>query len=99
MIVSSISLCFLTLFSFQEIEEETKLKNLRIAEITKGIMFYREYLGLDFEPVAQNKMRFIFTLLDPNDVSREFWFIVFIEPNKQFRSSSFYYFDQLCENI
>jgi small-conductance mechanosensitive channel len=67
-----------------EYEDEKKLKSLHLSEATKAITLYRENLGLEFERVCEDKLRFIFTLIDPKDVAREFWFTVFIDAAKHF---------------
>ncbi|GAX17091.1 kinetochore protein Spc25, fungi type [Fistulifera solaris] len=55
-------------------KQETEMsKETTIDDLTRGIINYK-YLGLDFERVPDDKLRFCFTQLDPSNPSRKFWF-------------------------
>lgn len=44
-------------------------------ELSRGISFYRR-LGLDFEKINDDKLRLVFTQIDPSDPDRQFRFNV-----------------------
>jgi hypothetical protein len=47
----------------------------QLNELTKGIAFYRR-LGLDFEKINDDRLRLVFSLIDPADPDRKFCFNV-----------------------
>ena len=47
----------------------------QLNELTRGISFYRR-LGLDFEKISDDKLRLVFTEIDPADPRRTFCFNV-----------------------
>jgi len=61
-----------------ELEEKERNKKLLMNELTKGLSFYRERLGLEFQRIGENRLRFIFTRIDPSKEEKEFQFSVFV---------------------
>lgn len=55
-----------------------------IRELQKSLSFYRKF-GLNFEKVANQKLRLTFTLIDPRDHAREFWFSLQVNGHDQYR--------------
>jgi hypothetical protein len=47
----------------------------QLQELTKGVAFYKR-LGLEFEKIHDERLRLVFTLIDPLDPSRPFAFNV-----------------------
>jgi len=46
-----------------------------IDDLTRGIL-NNKYLGLDFQKAEHDALRFVFTQIDPNESSREFYFTI-----------------------
>jgi kinetochore protein Spc25 len=69
----------------QEIDKQRRLfddvnkeKEYKTTELTLGRDFYRKYLALDFQRVDDNRLRFVFTHIDPANHERQFIFSVFV---------------------
>eukprot|EP00743_Colponemidia_sp_Colp-15_P002725 GILK01002951.1.p1 GENE.GILK01002951.1~~GILK01002951.1.p1 ORF type:complete len:245 (+),score=60.84 GILK01002951.1:57-737(+) len=63
------------------LQEKEKANSYRVAELTKGVQFYKERLGLDFQRVGDNRLRVVFTQIDPDQPNKEFWFSVHVNEN------------------
>ena len=64
-------------------DEAIKEKEYKTNELSLGRDFYRKYLGLDFQRIEEDRLRFVFNNIDPDDHARQFSFCVFInEKNK-----------------
>ncbi|CAB9496324.1 Kinetochore protein Spc25 [Seminavis robusta] len=50
-------------------------KNTTVDDLTRGIINYK-FLGLDFEKADNQKLRFSFTQIDPENPSRKCWFVL-----------------------
>jgi septal ring factor EnvC (AmiA/AmiB activator) len=75
----------------QEIEKEKRLfdevnkeKEYKTNELSLGRDFYRKYLSLDFQRVEDNRLRFVFTNIDPANHDRQFIFSVFINNSNKY---------------
>lgn len=55
----------------------------QLNELTKGISYYRK-LGLDFERMNDDRLRLVFTLIDPERPDAKFGFSVYITPNETY---------------
>lgn len=58
-----------------EYESREAEVRFQLQELSKGVAFYRR-LGLDFEKIADERLRLVFTLIDPLDPARAFSFNV-----------------------
>ena len=56
-------------------------RNLRMNEMSMGLPFYQDRLGLTFERLPNKALKFRFTLIDPENHSRPFEFAVRVEHN------------------
>mmetsp|Transcript_19704 Transcript_19704/g.41195 ORF Transcript_19704/g.41195 Transcript_19704/m.41195 type:complete len:241 (-) Transcript_19704:52-774(-) len=65
-------------------EKSELSKSKTVDLLTKSIVSYREGLGLEFERAAGNKLRLVFTSLDPNDHSRAFAFTVNVNESEEY---------------
>ncbi|KAL6073253.1 kinetochore-associated Ndc80 complex subunit spc25 [Balamuthia mandrillaris] len=63
-------------------KEKTKQYNMQ--ELTKGISYYRERLGLDFTRIGEDQLCCVFTLLDPADPDRQFRFSIYLDEESQY---------------
>lgn len=52
--------------------------------LTKSIVSYREGLSLDFERAAGNRLRLVFTNVDPSDVDRIFAFTINVNESEEY---------------
>lgn len=52
----------------------------QLSELTRGVSFYRQ-LGLDFEKIHDDKLRLVFSQVDPSDPGRKFAFTLWITPS------------------
>lgn len=59
-------------------DEVNKEKEYKTTELTLGRDFYRKHLALDFQRVDDNRLRFVFTHIDPANHDRQFIFSVFV---------------------
>jgi len=59
-------------------------KSGAVDKLTKAIVSYREGLSLEFERASGNKLRLVFTSLDPTDHSRAFAFTVNVNENEEY---------------
>eukprot|EP00164_Ancoracysta_twista_P003219 GFYU01004299.1.p1 GENE.GFYU01004299.1~~GFYU01004299.1.p1 ORF type:complete len:256 (-),score=92.24 GFYU01004299.1:398-1129(-) len=53
-------------------------------ELSRGVSFYEQYLGLSFERIGDEKLRFVFTCIDPANVDRRFSFTVTVNEKRQY---------------
>lgn len=53
-------------------------------DLTRGIHLYMA-LGLEFQKADGDCMKFVFTQIDPNDVSREFYFLMYVDANNMYQ--------------
>lgn len=74
------------------VREKEKEKNNSMGEVTKGITYYRERLGLDFQRLGQDRLRFVFIYLDPNDHGREFSFSLRVDTNNSYKGTFVHFF-------
>lgn len=51
----------------------------QLQELTRGVAFYRR-LGLEFDKIHDDKLRMVFTQVDPADPARRFAFTVWVTP-------------------
>ncbi|KNC47296.1 kinetochore protein Spc25 [Thecamonas trahens ATCC 50062] len=56
----------------------------RASELEKGIAFYRSRLGMRFESLSDQSLRFIFTSIDPLNYDREFFFALKVNSASQY---------------
>lgn len=58
-------------------------------ELSKGSSYYSTNLGLIFErfPDKPNQLRFTFTLIDPHDHNRPFYFVISVD-NEYYQGTS-----------
>ena len=68
-----------------EYDEALKEREYKTNELTLGRDFYRKYLGLDFQRVDDDRLRFVFTKIDPNAFERQFVFGVFIDQHNRYQ--------------
>ena len=68
----------------EEIARLTARNTSVLAELQKSLSFYRKF-GLNFEKVGNQKLRLTFTLIDPRDHAREFWFYLHVNGHDQYR--------------
>mmetsp|Transcript_1021 Transcript_1021/g.1092 ORF Transcript_1021/g.1092 Transcript_1021/m.1092 type:complete len:234 (+) Transcript_1021:282-983(+) len=64
----------------QEIKALKKKQEYEMQQLTRGMKLYK-MLGLSFEKVSEDWLKLSFTHIDPNDHSREFYFVVFLDRN------------------
>ncbi|KAJ5078515.1 kinetochore protein spc25 [Anaeramoeba ignava] len=66
---------------------EQKKQNLDhfISKMNKEIELYTNYLGLEFERVQNDRLRFIFRKIDPKDHNKTFSFTVYIDQYSQYK--------------
>ena len=58
---------------------------LRVRELTKGVDYYSNRLGLVFErPQQSGALRLVFSLLDADDHDRKFYFSVLVDDQDQY---------------
>ncbi|GMH80833.1 hypothetical protein TrST_g10642 [Triparma strigata] len=62
--------------------ESSKSTSLNL--LTKSIVSYREGLSLDFERAAGNRLRLVFTNLDPQNVDRIFAFTINVNDKEEY---------------
>ena len=67
----------------KDVEDKKAGRMLRKNELSKGVTFYKERLGLSFERMPDNSLAFRLTLIDPANPARPFTFAVLV--NKQNR--------------
>jgi len=60
----------------QELLKAKQVKEYKDAELSKGLSFYQQRLGLDIKKTNDGNLKFIFTKLDPKDPLREFYFVL-----------------------
>jgi len=65
----------------QSLQEKEKQRQRNMDELTKGISFYRERLGLEFQRIGENRLRIVFKYIDPKNPEREFAFSVAVDKN------------------
>eukprot|EP01104_Vermistella_antarctica_P011552 TRINITY_DN3234_c0_g1_i1.p1 TRINITY_DN3234_c0_g1~~TRINITY_DN3234_c0_g1_i1.p1 ORF type:complete len:223 (+),score=81.99 TRINITY_DN3234_c0_g1_i1:168-836(+) len=63
-------------------EKERKYK---IHELSKGISLYKKHLGLEFQRVGNDRLRFIFWNIDPAKHDRKFYFNIRINPSQVYQ--------------
>jgi len=73
--------------SYQQAQLQREQK---LSELDKGCSVYRSMLGLEFERVGDERLRLVFTNIDPHAPSRAFAFQVFVD-------SSDHYHIEHCE--
>jgi hypothetical protein len=62
----------------KEVETKQAGRLLRKNELSKGVTFYKERLGLSFERMPDNSLSFRLTLIDPENPVRPFSFAVLV---------------------
>jgi hypothetical protein len=53
-------------------------------DLTHGVRYYKA-LGLEFQKSEEDCMKFVFTQIDPNDFSRIFYFLMFVDSHNQYQ--------------
>lgn len=53
-------------------------------DLTHGVKHYKA-LGLEFQKADNDCMKFVFTQIDPNDPSRPFYFLMFVDASNQYQ--------------
>jgi chromosome segregation ATPase len=53
-------------------------------DLTHGVRHYKA-LGLEFQKSEGDCMKFVFTQIDPHNVSRVFYFLMFVDANNQYQ--------------
>lgn len=56
-----------------------------VNELSKGVAFFKDRLGLDITPTDDQKLRVTFTCIDPLNASREYSFMVHIDSADQYQ--------------
>ena len=64
--------------------EATCYEQERLNDMTRGIHLFAR-LGLTFQCNADESLKFVFTLIDPNEHSREFYFNVKVGEDERYR--------------
>lgn len=67
---------------------DTDIKNSKstrsdMNELARGLRLYR-YLGLEFQKADADCMKFTFTQIDPNDPTRQFYFLLHVNDSDQY---------------
>jgi kinetochore protein Spc25 len=62
----------------KDVEAKKAGRQLRKNELSKGVTFYKERLGLSFERMPDNSLSFRLTLIDPENPARPFSFAVLV---------------------
>jgi len=65
----------------KQIETLLQARQEKQQELSKGSSYYSSHLGLIFErfPDKPSQLRFTFTLIDPKDHSRPFYFVISVD--------------------
>eukprot|EP00008_Paramoeba_atlantica_P013445 CAMPEP_0201491066 /NCGR_PEP_ID=MMETSP0151_2-20130828/28498_1 /ASSEMBLY_ACC=CAM_ASM_000257 /TAXON_ID=200890 /ORGANISM="Paramoeba atlantica, Strain 621/1 / CCAP 1560/9" /LENGTH=240 /DNA_ID=CAMNT_0047877267 /DNA_START=37 /DNA_END=759 /DNA_ORIENTATION=+ len=60
--------------------EEKARQRYKFQEVSKGLDYYRDRLGLEFKKNREEELRFIFTKIDSKDPLRQFSFVISTTP-------------------
>uniref|UniRef100_A0A7S3PMG5 Kinetochore protein SPC25 n=1 Tax=Aplanochytrium stocchinoi TaxID=215587 RepID=A0A7S3PMG5_9STRA len=67
----------------ETVEKMKKEQEYDTQQLTRGMKLYK-MLGLNFEKVSDDWLKLTFTQIDPNDHSREFFFVVFVDQRDKY---------------
>lgn len=67
----------------QLISKQKNVQEYQTQQLTKGAKLYKK-LGLDFERVGEDRLKLVFTMIDPNRHDREFYFVVHVDANDKY---------------
>ena len=68
----------------KEVDAKKEGRMLRKNELSKGVTFYKERLGLSFERMPDNSLSFRLTLIDPENPGRPFTFAVLVNSKNRY---------------
>ena len=66
------------------VAEKKQGRELRKNELSKGVSYYRERLGLSFERMPDNSLSFRLTMIDAENPERPFVFAVLVNKNNKY---------------
>ena len=67
-----------------EVQAKQAGRMLRKNELSKGVTFYKERLGLSFERMPDNSLSFRLTLIDPENPARPFSFAILVNAKDRY---------------
>ena len=75
------------LFFFMKLDymQKKKGRETRINEIKKGILFYKNRLGLEFEKLIDDSLKIQFCLIDPKNKYKPYSFSIRVDENDQYQ--------------
>jgi kinetochore protein Spc25 len=86
----------------RDVDAKKEGRQLRKNELSMGITFYKERLGLSFERMPDNSLSLRMTLIDPENPARPFSFAVFVNAKNKYevlRCEPRVDFDALLTNL
>jgi len=66
------------------LEEKERARKTALAEVTHGVTLYKTRLGLEFERIGPNRLRFIFTQVNKNKLEEKYTFSMFVTQDDKY---------------